>query len=373
MTNGARPSTPLRTLVEHVQTHFGDFRGLPANQGDGPTNRPPLPPWLVGTQAEPFLSADHPSPWIIEAEVEPPAPPSGIEDWGADVLAFYLPFHFYRDRWGIYLLASGILYLACFIKAAPKDDSDRAFDLLGGRRCLPLKPGDENFLRLAERVLSEHEAFHFASELAASRSELVAKTRVYGPYFSDSSAAPHEEALANAQALTHGAGKEDQPVRDRLREMMKAQGPGYRDFDLWLSAQRFLDGLSQAAYFMIAPIPPPSASPAIGEFLFRGSRRYSIPTRMVDNLTRGAAGILHPFPKDFGIQVFIHSNDHRPPHIHIARPPGSGKTLRYRWPELIPLKGEPHLPGPGEKSLRQYAAIYRDQIEAKIHAVYGNW
>jgi len=362
----------LRTLVEHVQNHFGDFRGLPPSQGDGPTNRPPLPPWLPPTEAEPLLPVDHPSAWIIDAEVEPPGPPSGIGDWGADVLAFYLPFHFYKDRWGIYLLASGVFYLACFIKGAPKLPQEEAIDLLVGGRRAPLKPGDERFLRLAERVLWEHEAFHFASELAASRSELIAKTRVYGPYFSDRSAAPHEEALANAQALNHGARKEAQPVRDRLRDMMKGQGPGYRDFDRWISARRFSEGLSLAADFMINPIPPPLASPTIGEFLFRGSRGYSIPTRLVDNLTRGAAGILHPFPKDFGMQIFVHSNDHPPPHIHIARPPGSRKTIRYRWEPLVPLKGEPRLPGPGEKSLHQYVAKYRDQIEGKIRAVYGN-
>jgi len=362
----------LHTLVEHVQTHFADFRGLLPSQGDGPTIRPPLPPWLPPTEAESLLPADHPSPWIIDAEVEPPAPPSGIDDWGADVLAFYLPFHFYNDTWGIYLLASGVLYLACFIKAAPKLPVEEVIDRLVGGRCAPLKPGDERFLRLAELVLREHEAFHFASELAASRSELIAKTRVYGPYFSNRSAAPHEEALANAQALTHGAKKQTDALRNRLRYWMKGQGPGYRDFDQWISAWAFSKGLSQATDFMINPFPPPPASPALGGILFRSSRGYSIPTWMVDNLTRGAAGILRPFPKDFGMQVFVHSNDHPPPHIHIARPPGSRKTLRYKWPELVPLKDEPCLPGPGEKSLRQYVAVYRDQIEAKIRAVYGN-
>ena len=280
-------------------------------------------------------------------------------------------FHFYKDRWGIYLLASGVLYLACLIKFIPKLDQEKVFDALGARTA-PLNPGDERLLRLAERVLWEHEAFHFASELAASRSELVAKTRVYGPYFPNRDAARHEEALANAQALIHGAKKQADALRNRLRDWMKGQGPGYCDFDRWISAQAFSKGLSQATDFMIKLIPPPLDSPTVGGFLFRGSRGYSIPTRMVDNLTQGAAGIFHPFPKDFGMQVLIHSNDHPPPHIHIARPPGSRKTFRYSWRELRPLRGDPQLPSLGKKNLDQYVERYRDQIEAKIRAVYGN-
>src|SRR5438445_13719866 len=126
----------LRTLVEHIQTHFGDFRGLPAvppasspnaasrsnddavNARVAQADRPALPTWL--REPESLDTADQFDPWVIEGEVPPPDPPSGVDHWGADVLAFYLPFHFYREEWGIYLRASGIIYLACLLKGAAR-------------------------------------------------------------------------------------------------------------------------------------------------------------------------------------------------------------------------------------------------------------
>ena len=36
----------------------------------------------------------------------------------ADLLAFYLPFHLFPNDWGIYILASGVQYLARIVQAS---------------------------------------------------------------------------------------------------------------------------------------------------------------------------------------------------------------------------------------------------------------
>ena len=369
----------FKELVDHIQSHFGDLHGFPNLNRPPPDSsddlnppqidRPSLPPWLNQPEPESVWRADQPNSWVIEGEVPPPDPPFGVDQWGVDVLAFYLPFHFYQHQWGIYLRASGVIYLACVLKGPATRRSTRIVDELAGHEYTHLVPGDEKFLRLAELILWEHEVFHFASELAASRSELIAKKHVYSPYFSDRSAAAHEEALANAQALTHGVKKHPQAIQNRLHGWMKGQGSGYRDFDQWISARAFSQGMSRAVGFMIKP---PQNSPAFGGFLFRGSRGYLIPTRLVNDITRGAAGILRPFPKAFGMQAFTHSNDHPPPHIHIKRPPGSRTETRYRWSQLTPLKGDPRLSKSGEKDLRRYVDVYGDEIQKRIQEVYGS-
>lgn len=371
----------LKEFVDHIQSRFGDLGGFPSlNQPPlDPTNdlnppqidRPALPPWLNQPDPDSLWPANIPDPWVIESEVPPPDPPFGVDQWGADVLAFYLPFHFYQHQWGIYIRASGVIYLACVLKGPARRRSTRIVDELADHEYTHLVPGDEKFLQLAELILWEHEAFHFASELAASRSEILVKRRVYNPYFSDRSAAAHEEALANAQAVTHGARKQPQAILNRLHGWMKGQGSGYRDFEQWISGWTFSQGMSRAAEFMINCIPPPQSSSAFGGFLFRGSRRYFIPTRLVNDVTQGAAGILRPFPKDYGMQAFTHSNDHRPPHIHIKRPPGSRTDTRYRWSQLTPLRGDPPLSRSGEKDLRRYVQVYGEEIQKRIQEIYG--
>ncbi|OGF55837.1 MAG: hypothetical protein A2Z21_00540 [Candidatus Fraserbacteria bacterium RBG_16_55_9] len=289
------------------------------------------------------------------------------------MLAFYLPFHFYRQNWGIYLRASGVIYLACVIKGTEKRHGWYSLKRLASNHppYANLKPGDERFLHLAELFLWEHEAFHFASEIAASRSEFIAKAPVYKTYFSDRCATAHEEALANAQAVTHGMKKQPSAIQKRLYAWMRGQGPGYRNFDQWVSVQTCFEGLSRAVEFMITCIPPSRSSPIIGEFLFRGSRGYSAPTWLLDDATQGAVGILRPLPKAFGLRVLTHSNDHPPPHIHIERPPGR-PAARYLWPQLAPYKGDRHLSKTVFKDLQRYIEIYGREIDSQIQRIYSS-
>ena len=356
---------PLEPLVEFIQNHFADFRGLPDPnqqtglnqlQSDDPeppvsSRRPPVPDWIVSATPEGLIYPNEPVIWKIDGPIPLPRPPSDLPNWGIDVLAFYLPFHFYESTWGTYLLASGIVYVASVLKGSS------------------LVPGDEGLLKRAEMLLQEHELFHFAAEVACSRAEIIAKRSFYTAYFSHAFGAPHEEALANARAFVRGVSAQPSVIQNRISAWMKNQGVGYREFDKWIKPLSFHEGTLRAARFMTEPQPPTGSLVGPADFLFHDVRRYSVSPFIVNDLSHGSVGLLRPFPKQFGIQVFTHSNDHRPPHVHIQHPPGA-RLVSYRWPELTPLKGEPALSKSGKKALSAYVAVHGNEIEKRIQEIY---
>jgi hypothetical protein len=352
----------LRSLVEFAQEHFGALSKLPdvnsAPENLGPADgiklpsRPPVPTW-IGQTGERDLPLDGDHPWRIDGPIDPQQPPPEVETWGADALAFWVPFHFYRERWGIYIRQSGVIYLASVLKG------DR------------LKPGDEKYLDLAETLLLEHELCHATVEIACTRAELVARTSLYQQYFADSTASAHEEAISNAEAILRTLELNDQ-VRARAEAWMRHQGPGYRDFWNWTESRKLSRGMDRVARFILKPLPPPQpkASGPSKAFLFHEARRYKIPAKRIVDLPQSHAAILRPFPKQFGIQVLVHSNDHPPPHIHIQMPPGGAET-RYVWPDLLPMKNDQRLPTGGEKNLKRYLKEHGTEIAERLCRVYG--
>jgi hypothetical protein len=271
-----------------------------------------------------------------------------------DALAYYVPFHFRRDSWGIYLRTSGISDLASALKGTS------------------LKPGDEAYLNLAESVLFQHELIHATAEIACTRAELLAREPVYLPYFSSGSATQHEEALANASAVRRCFHEDPLGARPTLEKWMSRQGPGYRDFGRWVDAGAFSRGQEKAARFATAELlgPPPNASSSVHTFLFRGARNYrSVPVRLVDDLASSPVSLVRPFAKAYGIQVLVHTNDHPPPHVHILLLKDQSET-RYLWPEYSPLKGEKALAGGAKKALSEYLRDYGQLIGDRVRAVY---
>jgi hypothetical protein len=345
----------LRQLVAFAQENFGALSDAPGldDMGDAskidvpsPNFRPRSPHW-IGPTADRDLPFDGSHQWRIEGPIDPQEPPPEVERFGMDALAFWVPFHFYRQRWGIYIRTSGVLYLAEVLKG-------------GG-----LLPGDEEYCDLAEDILLKHERMHAMIEIACTRAEMVGWRSLYQPYFADPVAWEHEEALANAQ--------DDKPqVRARAEAWMRLQGPGYRDFGKFLDSRKFSRGVDRAAHLMLKPLPPPvpKASAPSKTFLFYEGTRYNIPKKRINDLPASHATILRPFPKQFGIQVLVHSNDHPPPHIHIQMPPGGSET-KYIWPDLIPMKNENPLSAGGEKNLEHYLKLHEAEIEERIRRVYG--
>ena len=345
----------LKSLVAFAQQNFASFDGLSNAEVALPIQpRPPLPSWLSSDST--FEEFPYEAEcWIIEGNANLPKPPANVSSLGADALAFYLPFHFYREGWGIYVLSSGVLHLASVLK--------------GGA----LRAGDEAYLEVADWILIEHEQFHANTEIAATRAELVSRQSLYRPYFRDSVAAPHEEALANANAIRWALTSNEDPldVQPNLETWMKRQGPGYCDYHRWVSSRLFTSGLEKTGRHLVKPLPAPT--PKSGStphtFLFRGARRYKMPVTRFHDLSRGNVSILRPFPKAHGLQVLVHTNDHPPAHIHIR---ANGLETRYEWKTLKPLKGDAQLSNSAEKSLQRYLEMHRADIHRKLVKVYGH-
>ena len=254
------------------------------------------------------------------------------------------------------MLSSGVHYLAALMK--------------GGT----LGPGDEAYLEVADWILIEHERLHADTEIAATRAEVIARRSLYRPYFCDSLAAGHEEALANAQAIRGALVPNEDPliVRSKVEATMKWQGLGYRDYDRWIQSHAFSFVLERTARYFLKPLPTPTpnAAPSLHTFLFRGAHSYKISVRRVHDLSDGNISILRPFPSALGLQVFVHTNDHPPAHIHIRASNEAG--TRYDWRSLQPLKGDSPLSRSSEKALQRYLKDYGEEIGIKVRKAYCN-
>lgn len=266
-----------------------------------------------------------------------------------DALAYYLPFHFYQYRWGIYLRESGIRQVAA--------------TLLAGRAVA--SPNDA--VALASEVLLEHEYFHFMAELACSRGEVALLSHRYAPYFLDRRAAALEEALANARAF-RAVRRRWPAAKSILDAWMRSQGPGYSDYARWCSDRAHREGCRAVAGPMLGRAPSRSLP---SEFLFEGLRsaRSCVPIRLL--LDEGSLRIGRPFPKSDGMRIQVYSNDHLPPHFHIELPPGTPYT-RYTWPDCEPYPGDRSLTTGERKKLDRYLGRFRSEIDAEIGRVYPN-
>jgi len=316
--------------------------------------RPDLPDWIRNRRPEQEAPRGQHG-WLIRSKLPIPLPPPDVDAIGPDALAFYVPFHFYRDDWGIYVRDAGVKYLAYILKGAS------------------LRPGDEGYLKFAESILLEHEWWHAATEIACTRAEIVSRCLLYHEYFQHMAAATHEEALANAHAIrrtTLPASSE----RATAERWMQQLGPGYRDFRKWLPTPAFGRGQNVAVRFMTEQLsqPAPKVAGAPHQFLFRGAIHYtSMPVRRVVDLEDDEAFAVRPFPREHGLQVFVYSNDHEPPHFHIKLLANDAET-RYLWPALVPYDGNRALTGAIAKSFGRYWKAHEHKIVARLRSVYPN-
>jgi hypothetical protein len=346
-------------VIQFAQDRYGTDEGQPA---DIP-GRPPVPDW-VASAADDAIAADGDHTIRVENAGGVAAQNPVADVTVPDVLAYYLPFHFYKKAWGIYVRAAGVCALAERLR--PKTGA-----------------ADSDVLDFAYQLLLEHERFHFFAEYAASRIEVVTAEPCYRyrelrdpyqqmpGYFQDQTAASHEEALANASAIAvcrrHASG----PLVDSAKAWMLTQPEGYRDFKQWLPPN-FDAGRRRAAAYMS---PPARAATNVllndshpAEFVFFRVNSRRSPVRIVLDAALPWLRVAKPFPVDFGLQVHVRTNDHRPPHIHIDCPPGTPYT-RYLWPELMPFPKDARLRTSQEKSLRRYVDRYGAAIERKVAAV----
>ena len=126
-------------------------------------------------------------------------------------LAFYVSYHFSRDKWGIYILKSGIHHLAGILVKNGYDAT--------------------NALDMASKFLVRHELGHFQLDFAITNVELLNNFSIYAPMLKSNKVDQPpwnliEEGLCNRLALSNlgKAGKQ-------LKEYLKNSPDGYKDFE----------------------------------------------------------------------------------------------------------------------------------------------
>jgi hypothetical protein len=312
---------------------------------------PPVPDWLQNADQEALVTITAEEQVALEEQINnlrTPVVPSAQET--IDTLAYYVPFHFDRSRWGIYSKASGIVHVAVALKAGP------------------VASVDKSVLELSRKILFEHEFFHFAAEIACSRAEVVARNHCTIAISSTAMRHPHEEALANSHAYT---------------KALAGQVPALKSaVATWMTNLAVIaisgTGLPVSVLSMDVVAQPIHATACFGtaDISLGWASRVSVlyaakivgATRILLDLE--SLRILKPFPKFEGMRVIVHTNDHPPPHFHVERPPGQDIT-RYLWPEVKPYPGDKQLSASEEKDLRGYLDRFGEKIGQKIQVVYS--
>ncbi|MEJ5375394.1 MAG: hypothetical protein WHX93_02310 [bacterium] len=235
ISTGRRPITNQDDLVKFIQDNFADPKDTipppPAGRdteadtklpGDeeiwrdlSPLERAPVPDWLVPGDGVLLKPGER-----IQV-LGPPEPPAEVPVHIVEVLAYYLPFHFYRQFWGVYIRARGILHLVSVLASSQEDANH------------------QEMTDLAWDVLFHHEMFHFFSEIACSRAEIVLEGSLYTSHFHDRWATALEEALSNANAVRKSLRGRSSSLGRTLKDWMRRQGPGYRDFHKCLAPSNF--------------------------------------------------------------------------------------------------------------------------------------
>lgn len=236
---------------------------------------PPAPEWLPGS-VDPH--GDSPprgdGPPSIEHRRERPV-------LVPDALAYYLPFHFYVPMdWGIYVLESGVASLAV--------------EIAGGR-------WDPAAVPVAFDALLEHELQHCVAEIGMTRIEMQVAPPVYLPWFNHPQAYFLEEAMANARS-SRAVRRRAAVYSPAFDAAMKRCGPGYRDFNRYLSRTDFLEGEHLCALL--------------------GHRLAG---------SRGAAGRLH-FLMDPSVTP---RPSEVPLHLVMDQRPGRPRLPGYLWAQLV--------------------------------------
>ncbi|MBS0558269.1 MAG: hypothetical protein JSR27_12760 [Proteobacteria bacterium] len=280
-------------------------------------------------------------------------PVHGVQS--TDALAFYLPFHFVKDNWGIYIRERGLLQLAAAIRS------------LAAQRGQALDPN--LLLDFAYQVLWSHEVFHFKTEVACSRltASCWLRAPLYDVFFRNVDAARDEEALANAYALMQVMNLQPYPdgstARSCVRRWFRGQGPGYCDFAAFERAGH-APGKDRLVDRMALPLL--SRRPAFrGRLLYREIAATHAPVYLIVD-GGGVVALRRSFSVWGPLRVWAYTNDHKPPHVHTGTGPGDAQSLRFEWPSRANMDGAS---ARIERQFNTYADRYKNEITKKVNSI----
>lgn len=293
-----------------------------------------------------------------------------------DAIAWYLPYHSHGQSWGVYISTNGLLWFASLIaKQQPAFLKEELFEFVYG-------------------LVLRHELFHFIIETACSQFEVLTsflEIPFYSLYAKTQYAILHEEAVANAYAYRLALRGKPRWLKKAVYNQMKSQGPGYHDFDQWLSSKKFLEACRIAAYCFrmcdkwysgVVIYPNGIIAPHRGfqswtdagvdmptENLFYNISVTGVPTYIVHDMRPLTLGIVKPLPKHGGIRMRVYTKDHPPPHVHVELYP-AGKRTRVLWPTCQTFPGDPPLTSRERKRVEKYVEKFKKEINNKVNKVW---
>jgi len=179
-----------------------------------------------------------------------PAIADAVREKGTDALAYYVSFHdielYDSGRWGVYLLESGLVYLAAHFQSAHGPVRE-VLDMDTGGLCVDGKLPWNVAVEFARLALLHHELFHFETDCVAASWESLLQKPCWALHHdalkeSTPSYDMLEEALANAHMFRSIRGKR-RGASKWLRRLIENSPKGYRDALDYAGEQRFREGL----------------------------------------------------------------------------------------------------------------------------------
>lgn len=211
------------------------------------------------------------------------------EEDGIDALAWYRSFHYDQiSKWGIYMLDQGIYYLAEIFEEGQYEPWERTPET------------KQDCINDAVNLLYYHELFHFYTDLAAANLEIVESKSMYVDYFKTRypdgwlkpDGAPYdipaklEEALANEFSRKKTERRTRPLYNDTLREFMKCQPDGYKQWGAVKHNQRWHLALSQLGERILNqgnPLPQYMHVRALKDAIHK-SYEWQVPVYIVDTI-----------------------------------------------------------------------------------------
>ena len=141
---------------------------------------------------------------------------------GTDLLAFYLPFHSYPSKWGVYIYLEGIQRITCALQ-----DYSNAYSI-----------SKYDQLQTAYELLFFHEKYHHSIEVFTTRLETVLETpchqNVMNQYLrTQGTPFCYEETCANSFArervLEGARSSAKKALAEAINEFFSGQPAGYRE------------------------------------------------------------------------------------------------------------------------------------------------
>lgn len=290
---------------------------------------------------------------------------SEIQKSGVEALAWYLPYHVSRERYGIYIREQGLIFVSEYFRSVSHSHRDFLSDAL---RLLTLheeahchiesiltnleliagkpfyikrssvvrtgvgvsKASDPKPIDAKDRMAVTEELMH---SLGIDNNQLnESASSLYGLNYFDL-----EEALANAFAISN------RKVNPFQRESMlfadNLQPSGYRDYRSVWPRNPFGHGMKT---LLNEAIKTGGFECGLWESVMDWSKRHigEIPIYLVKDVNPGD-GIVFAFRYN-GVQVSVYiAKEHQPSHFHVSMPTEKLFNQRYQYPDLSPAtKGD---------------------------------